>query len=146
MIEPGTIPAAFVGGAIIGLAAALMLALNGRILGVSGIAADLVSPFSRINARTSGMLFLAGMVLGGIAVGHVLPQALPGAITGNRGMLLAAGLAVGVGTRVGGGCTSGHGVCGMARLAPRSLLATAVFMLSAMATVYVVRHAIGGVS
>ena len=144
MIEPGSIPAALAGGAIIGLAAALMLAINGRVLGVSGIAAGLIASGTTAGERWLRGLFLAGMVVGGLAVGTLLPHALPGAITGNHLLLIASGLAVGFGTRLGGGCTSGHGVCGIARLSPRSLVATAIFMLGGMMMVYTVRHVLGG--
>lgn len=144
MIEPGSIPAALIGGGLIGLAATLMLAVNGRILGVSGIVAGIFSPDVVASDRVLRVLFVAGMIVGGMAMGALMPQALPGAITAKRGILIAAGLAVGFGTRLGGGCTSGHGVCGLARLSPRSLIATVTFMLSAMVTVYVVRHVLGG--
>lgn len=144
MIEPGSIPAALTGGAIIGLAAALMLAVNGRILGVSGIAAGLVAAGSSGSERLLRAAFLVGMLAGGIAIGKMFPQALPGAMSSNHLLLGVAGLAVGFGTRLGGGCTSGHGVCGMARLSPRSLVATGVFMTVGIATVFVIRHVLGG--
>ncbi len=144
MIEPGSIPAALTGGAIIGLAAALMLAVNGRILGVSGIAAGLVAAGSSGSERLLRAAFLIGMLAGGIAIGKIFPQALPGAMSSNHLLLGVAGLAVGFGTRLGGGCTSGHGVCGMARLSPRSLVATGVFMTVGIATVFVIRHVLGG--
>ena len=144
MIELGSIPAALTGGAIIGLAAALMLAVNGRILGVSGIAAGLVAAGSSGGERLLRAAFLIGMLAGGIAIGKIFPQALPGAMSSNHLLLGVAGLAVGFGTRLGGGCTSGHGVCGMARLSPRSLVATGVFMTVGIATVFVIRHVLGG--
>jgi uncharacterized membrane protein YedE/YeeE len=142
MLEPGTIPAALLGGSLIGAAAALMLILNGSILGVSGIAAGIIAPFS--SERLARALFIAGMLAGGVLAGGLWPQALPGAISHNLPLLLAAGFAVGFGTRLANGCTSGHGVCGISRLSPRSLVATLVFMLVAMLTVFVVRHVIGG--
>ena len=142
MIEPGTIPAALLGGGIIGLAAALMLILNGSVLGVSGIAAGVIAP--RARDRLVRVLFLAGMLAGGAIAAMLLPQALPGAATDNRLLLAVAGLAVGFGTRLGSGCTSGHGVCGISRLSARSLVATMTFMVVAMLTVFVVRHVIGG--
>lgn len=141
-MDPGSIPAALLGGAIIGVAAVLMLGINGRILGVSGIAAGLIGPGS--SDRALRALFLAGMIVGGLAVGAVLPQALPGAVTDNHLLLGIAGLAVGFGTRLGGGCTSGHGVCGMSRLSFRSVIATCTFIVVAMVTVYAVRHVLGG--
>jgi len=143
MLEPGSIPAALLGGAVIGVAAVAMLALNGRILGVSGLVAGIIAPHS--SERGLRALFLAGMLAGGVVVGKVLPGALPGAITSNTLWLIVAGLLVGFGTRLGGGCTSGHGVCGLSRLSPRSLTATLVFMAVAMVTVFVTRHVIGGI-
>ncbi|MCZ6893242.1 MAG: YeeE/YedE family protein [Gammaproteobacteria bacterium] len=142
MIEPGSIPAALFGGALIGVAAVLMLALNGRILGVSGIAAGLIAPTS--TDRLARALFLVGMLAGGVAIAVFLPSALPGAVSGNVLLLIPAGLAVGFGTRLGGGCTSGHGVCGMSRLSGRSITATMTFMFVAMVTVFIVRHLLEG--
>lgn len=144
MLEPGSIPAALLGGAMIGLSAALMLAVNGRVLGVSGIAAGMIAAGTSTTERLLRATFLGGMLAGGLAIGWAFPQALPGAVTSNHLVLGVAGLAVGFGTRLGSGCTSGHGVCGMARLAPRSLLATAVFMTIGILTVYVIRHVAGG--
>ena len=129
---------------MIGLSAVLMLALNGRILGVSGIAAGILSPGT--SQRANRLLFLLGMVSGGLLVGTLIPQALPGALTSKPWLLIGAGLCVGFGTRLGGGCTSGHGVCGMSRLSPRSFTATGVFIIVAMITVWVTRHLMGGIS
>jgi uncharacterized membrane protein YedE/YeeE len=118
---------ALIGGAIIGAAVALFVVLNGRIAGVSGILGGLMRPQSGdISWRIA---FVAGLVAAPLAWG--LLAALP-----------AAGLLVGVGTRYGGGCTSGHGVCGVARASPRSVAATLLFMAAGFATVYVARHLI----
>lgn len=141
MIEPGTIPSALLGGAIIGVAAVMMLALNGRIMGVSGIAAGLLS--QQTSDKALRLLFLVGMVVGGLIVARLLPAAMPGAVTTNIGWLMAAGFIVGFGTRLGGGCTSGHGVCGMSRLSARSVVATCVFMFIAMVSVFIIRHVMG---
>ncbi len=141
MPETSIVVAALVGGGLIGLAATLMLALNGRILGVSGIAAGIVLPCG--GDRLARTLFIAGMLCGAFVVGLVSPSALPGALTGNQVLLAVAGLAVGFGTRLGSGCTSGHGVCGMARLSTRSFVATGIFMATAMVTVFVTRHVLG---
>ncbi|MGB1882162.1 MAG: YeeE/YedE family protein [Gammaproteobacteria bacterium] len=142
MIEPGSIPAALVGGALIGTAAVLMLGLNGRILGVSGIASSAISP--RSDGRLNNILFLAGMLIGGAVLTAALPASMPGAITENYGWLALAGLLVGFGTRLGGGCTSGHGVCGMSRLSPRSLIATLTFMAAGIVAVFLIRHVFAG--
>ncbi|MEX2482524.1 MAG: YeeE/YedE family protein [Gammaproteobacteria bacterium] len=144
MFEPGSIPMAVIGGAVIGVAAVLMLFLNGRIMGVSGIAAGMIAPGTP--DRGLRALFLAGMLCGGLVIGHFLPQALPGAITSNLPWLIGAGLLVGFGTRLGSGCTSGHGVCGISRLSPRSITATLIFMAVAFATVFVTRHVLGGIA
>ena len=124
------------GGAAIGGAAALLLLFSGEIAGISGIHA-------RLLAGDTGhghwrLAFLAGLLLPAafIALHHATPA------TGSTALMAADGLLVGIGTRVGGGCTSGHGVCGIANLSRRSLLATPVFMAAAMATVYIVRHVI----
>jgi uncharacterized membrane protein YedE/YeeE len=130
------------GGMIIGLAAALMLAGNGRIAGISGILGGFIEGSEGRGWRGA---FLFGMLLTGVVMTFVAPQTNPGAAIDSLPMLAVAGLFVGFGTRMGGGCTSGHGVCGISRLSTRSLTATAMFMATAMITVAVVRHLIGGV-
>jgi len=132
--------AALLGGALIGLAAALFVLLNGRIAGVSGIVGGLLRPArGDIAWRAS---FVAGVVAAPLAYTAFAALPVP-RIDAGYGLLVAAGLLVGVGTRYGGGCTSGHGVCGISRLSPRSLVATLAFMASGFATVYVLRHLIG---
>ena len=121
------------GGLLIGAGAALLLLLNGRIAGVSGILANLVGAQAGEQGWRFG--FLAGLVVPALLFGVGHPQLPPGLT-----LALVAGLLVGVGTRLGSGCTSGHGVCGLANLSLRSLVATAVFMLAAVVTVYLVRH------
>ena len=133
-----TILPPIIGGSIIGLAAVLMMWFNGRILGVSGFAGGLIAP--RSDDRLGRLAFIVGVVATGAVVAAILPNANPGALTNNTTLLIAAGLAVGFGTRLGSGCTSGHGVCGMARMSGRSLTATVIFMLVAIATVYITKH------
>ena len=130
---------ALVGGAIIGAAVALFVVLNGRIAGVSGILGGLMRP--QAGDISWRIAFVAGLVAAPLAWGLI--AALP-EIRVDAGFpaLVAAGLLVGVGTRYGGGCTSGHGVCGVARASPRSIAATVAFMAAGFATVYVVRHLI----
>jgi hypothetical protein len=130
---------ALIGGAIIGAAAALFAVLNGRIAGVSGILGGLARPQpGDISWRIA---FVAGLVAAPIAWG--LLAALPEIrVDTSYFALVAAGLLVGIGTRYGGGCTSGHGVCGVSRLSPRSIAATLAFMAAGFATVYVARHLI----
>jgi len=133
---------ALIGGALIGLAAALLLWLNGRIAGVSGIAAGLIAPARGELAWRAA--FVLGLVTGA-AVYRLAGGPLEAiAITPSWPVLVAGGLLVGFGTRIGNGCTSGHGVCGLARLSLRSLAATTVFLGFGIATVFVVRHVIGG--
>lgn len=128
---------ALAGGILIGLAAGLFILLNGRIAGISGILGGLLRPARGDVAWR--LAFAAGMVLAPAA--YALFSALPQVrIDAGEGTLAAAGLLVGIGTRFGAGCTSGHGVCGVARLSPRSLAATAIFMAAGFAVVFVVRH------
>ena len=126
------------GGMLIGLAAALLILLEGRIAGISGILGGLLRPArGDVAWRLS---FLAGLAAAPLA--WSLAAALPEArIDAGAGSLVAAGLLVGLGTRYGAGCTSGHGICGVSRLAPRSLVATTAFVLAGFATVWLLRHA-----
>jgi uncharacterized membrane protein YedE/YeeE len=130
------------GGALIGASAALLLVLNGRVAGISGIVGGLLTPArGEVAWRVA---FLAGLIVAPLAyagLGGALP---PVALDASPAVLVAAGLLVGFGTRLGAGCTSGHGVCGIGRGSPRSLTATAVFMATAIATVFVTRHLLGG--
>jgi uncharacterized membrane protein YedE/YeeE len=129
------------GGALIGLAAALFVLANGRVAGVSGVLGGLLTP--RRGDIGWRLAFVLGLV--GAPLVYTLAAALPAPrIDAGSTALIAAGLLVGVGTRVGSGCTSGHGVCGMSRLSPRSLVATLLFMGAGFATVFVLRHLIGG--
>jgi hypothetical protein len=131
---------ALIGGAIIGAAAALFVVLNGRIAGVSGILGGLMRP--RAGDISWRIAFVAGLLAAPLAFSLVV--ALPEIrIDASWGVLGAAGLLVGVGTRYGGGCTSGHGVCGVSRASPRSIVATLAFMAAGFATVFVTRHVIG---
>lgn len=125
------------GGLIIGAAAAAFILLNGRIAGISGILGGLLRPArGDIGWRLAFVLGLAGAPLA-----YALAAASPAATVEADGLtLVAAGLLVGVGTRYGAGCTSGHGVCGISRLSPRSLVATPAFMLAGFATVFLTRH------
>ena len=131
---------ALIGGSIVGAAVALFVVLNGRIAGVSGILGGLARPQAGdISWRVA---FVAGLIAAPLAWG--LLAALPEIrVDTSYLVLVVAGLLVGVGTRYGGGCTSGHGVCGVSRASPRSVAATLAFMAAGFATVYVVRHLIG---
>jgi uncharacterized membrane protein YedE/YeeE len=128
------------GGILIGLATALLLLANGRVAGISGILGGLLRPASGDIAWR--LCFVLGLFLAPLV--WLTMRAMPPAqIDHSPAMLAAGGLLVGLGTRFGSGCTSGHGVCGIARLSPRSLLATACFMAAGFITVFVVRHVFG---
>jgi uncharacterized protein len=133
---------ALVGGAMIGLAAVLLAMLTGRIAGVSGILGGCLTPAS--GDKFWRYAFILGLLLAPVAggyVGYPLPAVQ---LPASWAVIVVAGFLVGFGARLGGGCTSGHGVCGIARLSKRSIVATAVFMATAIATVAVVRHGLGG--
>jgi uncharacterized membrane protein YedE/YeeE len=142
IVENFTPGSALLGGALIGVAATMLLVLNGRIAGVSGIAGGLLRASSGDVAWR--LLFLLGLALGAAAYAFVLPQPLTIRIDASLPVVVLGGLLVGFGTQLGGGCTSGHGVCGIARLSRRSIVATLVFVVTAAATVYVARHVVGG--
>jgi len=132
--------AALAGGVLIGVAAGMLALLNGRIAGISGIVGGLLRPVRGDAAWR--LAFVLGLV--GAPLVHAQFAALPALrIEAGYFALVVAGLLVGVGTRYGGGCTSGHGVCGLSRLSPRSLVAVATFMGAGFLTVFVTRHLIG---
>ncbi len=132
---------ALAGGLLIGLAAAIFALFNGRIAGISGIVGGLLRPRSGdIGWRVA---FTAGLLLAPVLYRLFAPLPAP-RIEATWGMLVLAGLLVGLGTRYGSGCTSGHGVCGLARLSLRSLVATGIFMAAGFATVFVMRHVLAG--
>ena len=133
---------AALGGVLIGLASALLLLFNGRIAGVSGIAGGLFSlPGGERAWRAS---FIGGLVAGGLLLQAFLPSSMGAPVVTGSGVAIVAGLFVGFGTQLGSGCTSGHGVCGLARGSKRSLTATVTFMATGALTVFVVRHVLGG--
>ena len=130
---------ALIGGAVIGIAAAILALFNGRVAGISGIIGALLRPaFPDLTWRAA---FIAGLLLAPVA--YAVFRALP-AMTIDAGYptLIIAGLLVGVGTRYAAGCTSGHGVCGLSRVSPRSIVATLTFMGAGFVTVYLMRHAL----
>jgi len=132
---------ALAGGALIGLAALLLLALNGRIAGISGIVNGAIENSGA--ERSWRLAFVLGLVAGAGAYLLVSPQAVVTRSGFPAGWLIAAGLLVGFGTRLGSGCTSGHGVCGLGRLSPRSLVATLTFMAFGVLATAVTRHLLG---
>lgn len=135
--------AALIGGSLIGLASALLMGMHGRIFGATGILAGFFNPASSSDWIWRAVL-LAGMATGPAAM-WLLTGSMPAIdVPVSMPMLIIGGVIVGIGVTFGSGCTSGHGVCGMARLSPRSITATATFMLFTGITVFVIRHVIGG--
>lgn len=129
---------ALIGGALIGLGSSLLLFINGRISGISGMVHDLFP--IRKNESAWRALFLIGLIIGGF-VYYLLPQ-IHFSMRSHypAGLLILSGFLVGVGTKIGSGCTSGHGICGIARMSPRSFVATIIFCMFGILTVYVLRH------
>lgn len=134
--------AGLAGGVLIGLASACLLLANGRVAGVSGILGR--SFFAAGGDLGWRVAFLVGLPLGAWVTGLVAPATSALSITHSTPLLVAGGLLVGLGTQIGSGCTSGHGICGLGRGSRRSFVATVTFMAVGIATVFVVRHLIGG--
>lgn len=126
------------GGLLLGISATILLLVNGKIAGISGIMNGIMSP--KKGDYSWRLLFAVGMIAGGLISVLMLGIAVPSTANLSLGMVIAAGLLVGIGTRLGNGCTSGHGICGMGRLSKRSVVATCVFMVVAGLTVFVRLH------
>jgi len=138
---------ALAGGALIGLAASLLLALDGRVAGISGIVGGLLDRETKDKDWRGA--FVGGLFVGGLAIAFVARGAItPSVPAPPVALTIVAGLLVGVGTQIGNGCTSGHGVCGISRLSKRSIVATMTFMAVALVTTFIVRHVLhlGGAS
>ena len=134
--------ASLLGGAMIGLSAVLLMAWEGRIAGISGIAGRLLPPY-RDNAFLSRFGFIIGLVAAPLLMMAASGEPVRQTVSSNLPLMAVAGLVVGFGATWGNGCTSGHGVCGLSRLSKRSFVATGIFMATALVTVYLVRHVIG---
>jgi uncharacterized protein len=134
--------ASTIGGALIGFAAVIMLALNGRIAGISGILGRLLPPYANSDPFGAAA-FVFGLIAAPLVYAVVAGGPFAQTVSDNATLMAIAGLFVGFGAGYGGGCTSGHGVCGIARLSPRSLVATAIFMATGFVTVFVMRHVMG---
>ena len=141
-MEHFTPTSAFLGGVMIGGAALLLMAFNGRVAGVSGVLGGVLD--ARADDVSWRLSFVAGLVLGALAYQAVGGSLAAVEIEAGWPLVIAGGLLVGFGTHRGRGCTSGHGVCGNALLSARSLAATLVFMAAGVATVFVLRHVVGG--
>lgn len=131
--------ASLVGGVMIGLAALLLMLTHGRVMGVSGILGGLVMPSGKGDMVWRAM-FVIGMLAGPFAVIHFLGRTVEMTPVASGTLLPVAGFIVGLGTAIGSGCTSGHGICGLARLSPRSMVAVGTFMATGLVTVYLLRH------
>ena len=134
--------ASLIGGMLIGLSASMLLLFNGKIAGISGIIAGTLSPAK--NDTLWRIVFVTGLLVGGFLLRLLSPQTFVIGITRSWSALVVAGLLVGFGTRLGNGCTSGHGVCGLSRFSQRSLLATVTFIATGALTVYIINHLLGG--
>ena len=133
---------AAIGGGLIGLSAVLLMLLTGRIAGISGILGGLLD--FRSEDKDWRIAFIAGLILAPILAGLIGYGMAQPKLPSNWIVIVVAGLLVGFGTRLGGGCTSGHGICGIARLSPRSIAATVLFMMTAVITVAITHHVLGG--
>ncbi len=131
------------GGALIGLAAVLYMMINGRIAGVSGLVRRLLPPYSAPGLAESA-LFILGLILAPLIWSTLSGEAVHQTVASSLSLNAVAGLLVGLGTIIGAGCTSGHGVCGLSRLSKRSLVATLTFMATGVGTVFLLRHVVGG--
>ena len=128
------------GGALIGLSAVLLMLLNGRIAGISGIVGRLLPPATDRGFLSQGLAFVVGLIIAIPVISMVAGLGVEQTVSSNLPLLAFAGLLVGFGATLGSGCTSGHGVCGLSRLSTRSLVATSAFMAVAAVTVFVTRH------
>ena len=135
--------AATIGGALIGVASVMLMAFNGRIAGISGILGRLFPPYAGTDPLGAAC-FLLGLIAAPLLYSAVTGTPFVQTVSSDASLMAIAGLLVGYGTALGGGCTSGHGVCGIARLSPRSIAATCIFMATAFVTVLIMRHVIGG--
>ncbi|MEZ0121833.1 MAG: YeeE/YedE family protein [Candidatus Reddybacter sp.] len=132
---------ALIGGGLVGLAAVMMMGLKGRIAGVSGI---LSGAFTESGERLWRILFVLGIVLGGAIPALISDSFVPPAPGSSTLLVIIGGLAVGLGTGLGSGCTSGHGICGISRLSPRSMVATCTFMAAGFICIFLLKHVFGG--
>jgi uncharacterized membrane protein YedE/YeeE len=134
--------ASTLGGALIGVAAVILMALNGRIAGVSGILGRLLPPYTDTDP-VGALVFVLGLTAAPLVYAAFAGAPFAQTVSDDAGLMVVAGILVGLGAGLSGGCTSGHGVCGLARLSPRSAVATAIFMATGFATVFVMRHVLG---
>ena len=141
-MEQFTPIASLCGGILIGLSASLLLLGDGKIAGISGIVSGLLRPVKYDTAWRA--FFILGLLIGGLLFQVIAPEVFTIGISRSAGTLILAGLLVGFGTRLGSGCTSGHGVCGISRFSPRSFVSTITFIVTGAITVYIINHLLGG--
>lgn len=134
--------ASLLGGVLIGLAALMLMASNGRVMGISGILGGLVRHSTDKSDKNWRLAFIAGTLAGPVVLTLITGEAISSTAVAEGFWLMAAGLIVGIGTAIGSGCTSGHGICGLAYLSPRSFMAVLTFMATAFVTVFIIRHVI----
>jgi uncharacterized membrane protein YedE/YeeE len=134
--------ASTLGGMLIGLSAAILMLFQGRIAGITGILDRLLPPY-RGSAPLTAAAFVVGLLAAPVLWSLLLQVPISQTVSGNLPLMIVGGLLVGVGTGLGSGCTSGHGICGLARLSPRSAVAVVTFMIAGFITVYAVRHLLG---
>jgi uncharacterized protein len=142
MITDFTPIASTIGGVLMGIAAVVLMAFNGRMAGISGILGRLLPPYADSDAGGAAT-FALGLIAAPMVYAAVAGAPFAQTVSDKAGLMAVAGVLVGFGAGLGGGCTSGHGVCGLARLSPRSLVASAIFMATGFATVFVMRHVLG---
>ena len=136
--------ASTIGGMLIGVAAVMLMLFQGRIAGISGIIGRLLPPYADDADAVGALAFVVGLVAAPVLYAAATGTPVMQTVSDHLPLMAVAGVMVGFGTAYGNGCTSGHGVCGLARLSPRSMVATAIFMATGFATVFVMRHMIGG--
>ena len=141
-MEHFTPGASLVGGMLIGLSASILLLFDGKVAGISGIVGGILNPSK--NDTLWRIVFVVGLLVGGALMYLVSPQSFTIGVSRSTGALILAGLLVGFGTRLGNGCTSGHGVCGISRFSVRSIIATVMFMATGIVTVFLINHLLGG--
>jgi uncharacterized protein len=143
MVTEFTPIASTLGGMLIGLSAVMLMAFNGRTAGISGIVGRLLPSYAGSDVAGAAW-FVLGLLAAPLVYTAFTGAPFAQSVSANAALMAVAGVLVGFGAGLGGGCTSGHGVCGIARLSPRSLVATAIFMAIGFATVFVMRHMLGG--
>ena len=136
----------FIGGILIGLSALILMIFHGRIAGISGILSGILPPWATRGGLGWRFAFILGLIIAPVLMRVVMDYDIIQTVSNDKSMMILAGLLVGVGTGLGSGCTSGHGVCGTARLSKRSIVATVIFMSAAMITVFILRHLLKGVA